>query len=201
VARPTIAIADEPAAESPLGRLVQFWWLGLVVIVLGALFLVLKPSFVTHPAPSGSPNPANRTNLSAAPDFQLTTLEGPPFRLSDQKGKPVILYFMAAWCSSCVPEAQSLDQLHRHYADRGLQVVAIDVDTSDGPADLAQLRRAIPEARYLWALDTGGEVTLAYQVRELDTKVLIDQAGRVVYHGTLPTNYGALLLALEGLFE
>ncbi len=79
----------------------------------------------------------------------------------DRKG-PTILFFMAGWCLPCLRAAAELDDLHRAYADRGLRVLALDVDPTESPADLARFRELAGNPRYFWALDEGQRVTRAY---------------------------------------
>lgn len=54
----------------------------------------------------------------AAPDFSVPTLDGKTFTLSEQRGKPTVIFFMAYWCGSCVPEGTALGQLIQAYGDK-----------------------------------------------------------------------------------
>ncbi len=62
-----------------------------------------------------------------APDFTLPTLDGGRFTLSEQRGKPVIVFFMAYWCGSCIPEATALGKLQQEYGGR-VSIVAVNID-------------------------------------------------------------------------
>lgn len=53
-----------------------------------------------------------KSGASFAPDFTAPTLGGGEFTLSAHRGKPVVLFFMAYWCGTCVGEAQALAKLH-----------------------------------------------------------------------------------------
>jgi thiol-disulfide isomerase/thioredoxin len=70
------------------------------------------------------------TGLSekAAADFALTDLSGKTVRLSDFKGKIVLLDFWATWCAPCRKEIPDLIQLQRQYASRGFTVLGIALD-------------------------------------------------------------------------
>ncbi|GIW09027.1 MAG: hypothetical protein KatS3mg061_0084 [Dehalococcoidia bacterium] len=179
---------------------------GWVLLIAGgalivALFMV-RPFLLTPAAPGVLATAVGGGATRPAPDFQVTTLDGTTFRLAEQRGRPVILYFMAAWCATCIPEAQALARLHQQYADRGLQVLALDVDPTGGPADLARFRDSVPgAAHYLWAIDSSNRVTRAYGVTMLDTKILVDPNGNIAYVGTTPTSYGVLQRALESSWQ
>lgn len=62
---------------------------------------------------------------SMAPGFLLADLDGNPIRLSDLRGRPVIVNFWASWCVPCVDEFPLLVTAHDHYRDAGLVVIGI----------------------------------------------------------------------------
>lgn len=66
-----------------------------------------------------------------APDFEFEPIDGKPQRLSDLRGKPVIVNFFATWCGPCMLELPDLDRrIARPFADRGLIVLIIGIDES-----------------------------------------------------------------------
>jgi peroxiredoxin len=135
-----------------------------------------------------------------APDFTVPTLEGGTFTLSAQRGKPVILFIMAYWCASCVPEAQALARLHQRYGDR-VTIVALDVDPSSTPESLQKFREWVGQPDYIWAFDRGNRVAQAYQIRALDTTFIFNQAGQIVYSDASPTPYQTLEEQIRKLLE
>lgn len=88
---------------------------------------------------------APQTGGSAAPgrasDFALRDTEGRTVRLSDHRGKVVLLNFWATWCTPCAAELPHLQRLYETYADQGLVILAISMD---GPETVANV---IPHAR------------------------------------------------------
>lgn len=126
-----------------------------------------------------------------APDFTIPTLAGDSFTLVEGRGKPTIMLFMAYWCGTCLGEARALTQLHQEYGDR-VNIVSIDVDPSSAPEKLAQFKQAAGDGDFTWAFDAGQKVTAAYQVISLDTTLIIDGQGRVVYRDQFPTPYQPL---------
>ncbi len=139
------------------------------------------------------------TNLGqVAPDFTVPTLDGGTFRLIDQRGKPAIIFFMAYWCGTCIPEARALAQLEQEYGEQ-ISIIAVDVDPTSTPDALASFKQATDNGAYTWAFDTGQQVTNAYQVRALDTTLILDAEGHVVYSDAYPTSYEILKDTLAGL--
>jgi peroxiredoxin len=64
----------------------------------------------------------------AAPDFTLESLEGKTVRLSDFRGKGVLLNFWATWCQPCKIEMPWFAELQKQYGPQGLQIVGVAMD-------------------------------------------------------------------------
>jgi thiol-disulfide isomerase/thioredoxin len=64
------------------------------------------------------------TNL-AEYDWTVQSLDGQDFRMADAKGKVVFLNFWATWCSPCVAEMPSIQQLHEKLRDQGVVFVCV----------------------------------------------------------------------------
>ncbi len=64
-------------------------------------------------------------NYEAAPDVELQTVEGQPFRLSELRGQIVVLNFWATWCIPCRAEVPEFNALQREHEARGLKVVGV----------------------------------------------------------------------------
>lgn len=65
-----------------------------------------------------------------APDFTLQSLDGKSIRLSDLRGKAVLLNFWATWCSPCKIEMPWFIELQKQYGSQGLQIVGVAMDDS-----------------------------------------------------------------------
>jgi peroxiredoxin len=63
-----------------------------------------------------------------ADDFTLKTADGPTVKLSEQRGKVVLVNFWATWCPPCKAEIPGFVELQEAYRDKGLQVVGVSVD-------------------------------------------------------------------------
>jgi len=114
-----------------------------------------------------------------APDFTLTDIDGNEFTLSDQKGKVVLLEFLATWCSHCVKEIPTLKVVYEKFEEALIIIsISVDPDQDTGPR-LKQFREkyAIP---WKIARDTVG-VSDTYGVSGLPTTMIIDQEGYIRY--------------------
>jgi len=78
-----------------------------------------------------------------AVDFALTDIDGDSVRLSDYRGKVVILDFWATWCPPCVREIPHFNELAREFGDRGLVVLGVSVDR-EGVIAVNRFKRKIP---------------------------------------------------------
>jgi len=72
-----------------------------------------------------------------APDFTLQTLDGKTTKLSDFRGKAVLLNFWATWCEPCKIEMPWFVELQQQYGPQGLQIVGVAMDDAD-PKDIAK---------------------------------------------------------------
>ncbi|MFN8465983.1 MAG: TlpA disulfide reductase family protein [Caldilineaceae bacterium] len=110
-----------------------------------------------------------------APDFTLQALDGTTFRLSEQRGKPVVLNFWATWCGPCQNELPAIQKAAEHFGD---DVVFVGVDQGEKSevvqsfADKLGLTFTIP-------MDTDGTIGYNYGVQGLPTTFFIDRNGVV----------------------
>ena len=117
-------------------------------------------------------------------DFTLTSVAGESVTLSQYKGKnPVLLVFFATWCPPCKREVPHLVGLQNQYADKGLKILAIDIDE---PGDLVNQFIEENGINYTVLLDQGGEIAEKYKVTGIPTNILIDKQGVVKYAGNAP---------------
>ena len=69
-----------------------------------------------------------------APDFAFSSLEGERLRLSDFRGRPVLINFWATWCQPCRAEMPAIDEAVRRYADDKVAVLAMNKGEGATPA-------------------------------------------------------------------
>lgn len=141
-------------------------------------------------ANSGRTNPAATGDKAA--NFTATTLDGEEFELAEKRGEVVALYFMAGWCSTCIPEAQSWSRLYPAYKDEGLNLLIVSVDPNDTPQTIERFREAGGIDPLPWTIDETGRIPHSLDVRSLDATVIIDRDGQIVYRDAAPTSYETL---------
>jgi peroxiredoxin len=110
-----------------------------------------------------------------APDFTLKTLDGGTFRLSEQRGKPVVLNFWATWCGPCQNELPAVQKAAAHFGDA---VVFAGVDQGE-KAEVVQSFVDKLGLTFTIPMDTNGDVGYNYNVQGLPTTFFIDRNGVV----------------------
>ncbi len=148
-------------------------------------------------APAVTASQASTAASDLAPELVVTTLDGQTFRLSEQRGQPVVLFFTASWCASCIPEIATLNKLYEQYQHSGLQVVVVSVDPGDTAADLQRFKGIAQGADYTWGLDKAGKVAVAFDVKALETKIVVGRDGRVVSRYVGRESYESAKAAVE----
>jgi peroxiredoxin len=116
---------------------------------------------------------------SQVPDFEYTDLQGRRGRLSDLRGKVVLLDFWGVWCHSCVQEMPVLRKAYETYRGRGLEILGMDWD--DKPEEQ---RRFVAETGLPWLHATAASVEdvvgKGFEVWRFPTKILLDREGRIL---------------------
>jgi peroxiredoxin len=122
------------------------------------------------------PNAPFKPKVLAAPDFSIKDIQGKTFRLSQHRGKPVLIFFGTTWCPGCRTEIPEYKQVHETYSLRGLVVVYINImEPAKKVARFAQTN----SITYRVLLDENGEVSRAYNVVGVPMIVLLDREGIV----------------------
>lgn len=142
-----------------------------------------------------------RRNLSQptsgpAPDFTMTTFEGAQFRLSEQRGKVVIVNFWASWCGPCRDEAPILQSVWERYRDQGVVLVGVaylDSD-SDSRAFIEEFGITYPNGP-----DVGTRISDQYRIQGVPETFIVDQNGDIARFIIAPVQPGQLDAIVEEL--
>lgn len=140
-----------------------------------ACFLALKP-------PAGASEPRFHVLQTVPPgappltDFTLPDLDGKPRRLSEWRGKVVLLAFFATWCPLCNEEMPRLSELQKRYEARGFSVLAVSIDQ----VGAGQVGRWARERGLAFPIlqDKSFSSRAAHQVRFVPTLYLLDREMR-----------------------
>ena len=141
-------------------------WLAVLAVALTLVLLSLSCSSTKSSKEGGG-----------APDFVLTSLEGEEVRLSQFKGKVVILDFWATWCTPCKLELPHFIELHQEYKDRGLVIIGVSLDKT-GVREVASFVKEwkIP---YVVVMGTGEVVRDYGGIRGVPTTFVIGKDGKI----------------------
>jgi len=164
------------------------------ITLLPPLFLALTLTLAGCGTPSSAAQPGQTAPSGPpAPDISVATIDGEQFALAQQRGRPVLLFFMAAWCTTCVPVAQDIDRLTKGQdAPRDLVVLVVSADATETAADLAAFRQRAGGPSKHWAIDSKRQITKAYGVTALDTTVIIDRQGQIAFRNTTKPTLASL---------
>ncbi len=113
---------------------------------------------------------------SQAPDFSLPDLEGKSHKLSDYRGKIVLLNFWATWCPPCRAEMPSMEQLQGKLSRDDFVIVAVGTD--DGGRDT--LKSFVERYRYTFQVlvdPSGLKLMRKFQLSGLPTTFILDREG------------------------
>jgi len=100
----------------------------IVVAIVISLMLVFGIQKARHNTSSSSIGGVNKLQGQPAPDFSLASLDGKTVKLSDFRGKAVLLNFWATWCEPCKIEMPWFVELQKKYGPQGLQVIGVAMD-------------------------------------------------------------------------
>jgi peroxiredoxin len=123
------------------------------------------------------------------PDFVLPRLDGSVQKLSNHRGKVVLVNLWATWCPPCIEELPLLDRIQSDYASRGVVVLGLAGD--DEPERVREFLAKKP-VTFDVLLDVGGEVGTQYGITGYPETFVVDREGKLREKiiGPLPSDAG-----------
>ncbi|TQR20255.1 redoxin domain-containing protein [Psychrobacillus vulpis] len=127
-------------------------------------------------------NPANEGigKGDSAPNFTLTTLDGKKVKLSDYKGKKVVLNFWATWCPPCKAEMPHMQNYYEDMAEQeNVEILAVNLTSSDVGIDKVKAFQEDYALSFPIPLDEEGKVGETYRAITIPTTYMIDTTGTI----------------------
>ena len=171
--------------------------LAFVILIAGASLLYSKLSqdnapdtLITYEENEGELGNTEEVNEGEtevseflAPDFTVYDAKGNAVKLSDLRGKPVVLNFWASWCGPCQLE---MPDFHEKYLELGEEIHFLMVNMTGGRETLESAKEFIAEKEYTFPVffDMDTDAAAAYGVYSLPTTYFIDADGYAIAQAT-----------------
>jgi len=112
-----------------------------------------------------------------APDFSLRSIDGKNVKLSDYKGKILILNFFATWCPPCKKEIPDFVKFYKEYKNKGIEIVGVAVGSKE--KNVKELIKKF-NIKYPVAMSDGKIEKLFGGIRFVPTTFIIDGKGNII---------------------
>lgn len=134
----------------------------------------------TQEQPSSEEN-TTESNKNSAPDFTVTDAQGNNVKLSDFKGKPVVLNFWATWCYYCKVEMPDFNEAYKENPD--VQFLMVNATGTNGET-VDSAKAYIEQEKFEFPIffDTQHDALKAYGVSSFPQTIFIDKDGNIVSH-------------------
>lgn len=167
---PLISNPMNPERRQALRRMVDA---GIATLAIGAV-----PAWAAQSAQDDALSTVKP--LRRAPDFALPDIDGKVHKLTDYRGKVVLVNFWATWCPPCRKEMPSIQKLYLSLKDQPFAVLALDQGESDNNV-FAFMGQLDPEPTFPVLLDRHSQAAHAFGVMGIPTTYLIDKQGFIVH--------------------
>lgn len=150
--------------------------------VISALHEVYPDHLIVQDRWNYMNSPAAKVAIGAiAPDLEFPDPEGKMRKLSDLRGKVVLLDFWASWCGPCRRENPNVTNIYSKYHDKGFEIFSVSLDS-----DAASWKRAIEADKLVWPNHVSdlkkwqSKAAAIYGVSSIPSTFLLDKEGRIV---------------------
>lgn len=114
---------------------------------------------------------------AVAPDFELSTLDGQKIKLSDYRGKKVILNFWATWCPPCKAEMPHMEKFYKENKDKNVEILAVNLTNMDKGIEEVKVFVKEYGLTFPIPLDEEGIAGTTYQAFTIPTSYILDEKG------------------------
>ncbi len=135
----------------------------VLAVAVAAVVLCTAPSFAEI-----------NSDLKKAPNFTLKSSGGGNVKLSELRGRVVLVNFWATWCTPCKEELPYFNTLYRRYRNLGLEILGVNVDKVASQA--SQMSTALGLS-FPVLLDPSGDTSTLYQIRSMPTTFVVAKDG------------------------
>ena len=153
----------------------------MTALILAILLLFTVAGCSQTPVTTTAPKYDNQT---LAPDFTVYDAAGNAVKLSDFRGKPVVLNFWASWCPPCKAE---MPDFQKEFEAQGNHVQFLIINMTDGTQETVATASAyVAQQGYTFPVyyDTASSAAMAYGIRSIPTTFFIDAQGYAVAQAT-----------------
>jgi len=137
---------------------------GILITLCAAAFALTCASVMAIPA------------KGKAPDFTLKSNRGENVKLSEHRGKVIMINFWASWCAPCRKEMPHLEELYQRYKDGGFTLLGVNVEE-----DASAAKDLLKEVRVSFPIlfDSDNKVSQMYNVEAMPSTVILDRDGNM----------------------
>lgn len=123
---------------------------------------------------------AEKTGIGVSPDFTLPNQQGKLVKLSDFKGKVVLVDFWASWCVPCRNENPNLTKAYAKYHDKGFEIISISLDNNR-----ESWLKAIADDKLVWLHLSDlkawkSDLVVDYGIKSIPMSFLVDRSGKII---------------------
>ena len=115
---------------------------------------------------------------AVAPDFTLKSQKGDNLKLSELRGKVILINFWASWCGPCRQEMPVLNELYQRYRPLDFTILGVNVEQN---SDNARSLLKDVSVSFPILFDNDNKVSKLYHVKGMPSTVLVDRDGNIRY--------------------